>query len=195
VQEQNKKKTRAKDVLPNIHHTLAPAITPRSNRMVLSAVVCCCVMLFAASTFHSIAAGGWWQCWACFCPWWPWPLTLTFKLVWARDQARLPFKFGANPFSDSGDNWGKHRRKQTNKKVTDGAKNKILLACCKKNKKKHKNWPLVRFAVSFWSLQLNFQALWTDLKSIHGLNRCLCRAWAFKAHKSYTQGTQLLYTK
>jgi len=36
-----------------------------------------------------------------FCPWWPWPLTLIFKLVWARDQTRLPCQFGANPFSDS----------------------------------------------------------------------------------------------
>jgi len=26
---------------------------------------------------------------AVFCPWWPWPLTLTFKLVRARDQTRF----------------------------------------------------------------------------------------------------------
>ena len=29
-----------------------------------------------------------------FCPWWPWVLTLTFKLVQARDQTRLPSEFG-----------------------------------------------------------------------------------------------------
>ena len=37
----------------------------------------------------------------CFWPWWPWPLTLTFKLIHARDQTRLPCEFGANPFSSS----------------------------------------------------------------------------------------------
>jgi len=36
---------------------------------------------------------------AVFCPCWPWPVTLTFKLVRARDQARLLCEFGANPFS------------------------------------------------------------------------------------------------
>jgi len=30
---------------------------------------------------------------------WPWPLTLTFTLVRARDQTRLPCEFGVNPFS------------------------------------------------------------------------------------------------
>jgi len=38
-----------------------------------------------------------------FCPWWPWPLTLTFKLVRVRDQTRLPREFVANPFSSSRD--------------------------------------------------------------------------------------------
>jgi len=46
-----------------------------------------------------------------FSPWWPWPLTLTFKLIWARDQTRLPYKFGTNPFSSSPD------ISYTNKKV------------------------------------------------------------------------------
>jgi len=32
-----------------------------------------------------------------------WPLTLTFKLVRARDQALLPCVFGANPFSGTRD--------------------------------------------------------------------------------------------
>jgi len=38
---------------------------------------------------------------AIFCPWWPWPLT--FKLVRATDQTRLPCEFGPNPFSGSRD--------------------------------------------------------------------------------------------
>ena len=42
---------------------------------------------------------------------------LTFKLVRARDQTRLPCEFGANPFSGSRD------FSYTNKKQTDGAKN------------------------------------------------------------------------
>jgi len=29
-----------------------------------------------------------------FCPWWPWPLTLIFKLVRSRDQTRLSCQFG-----------------------------------------------------------------------------------------------------
>jgi len=31
-----------------------------------------------------------------------WLLTLTFKLVWSRNQTRLPCEFAANPFSSSG---------------------------------------------------------------------------------------------
>ena len=31
------------------------------------------------------------------------PLTLTFKLIRAMDQTRLPWEFGANPFSGSRD--------------------------------------------------------------------------------------------
>jgi len=51
--------------------------------------------------------------------WWPWSLTLTFKLVRARDQTRLPREFGANPFGGSRD------ISYTNKKTqTDGAKNR-----------------------------------------------------------------------
>ena len=34
-----------------------------------------------------------------FCSGEPWPLTLTFELVSAKDQTRLPCQFGANPFS------------------------------------------------------------------------------------------------
>jgi len=51
-----------------------------------------------------------------FFPWWSWPLTLTFKLVRARDQICLPCEFGANPFSGSQD------ISYTNKQVTDSAK-------------------------------------------------------------------------
>ena len=45
-------------------------------------------------------------------------LTLTFKLVRVRDQTRLPCKFGANPFSSSGD------ISYTNKKTTDWRRQK-----------------------------------------------------------------------
>jgi len=44
------------------------------------------------------------------------PKNVTFKLVRARDRARLPREFGANPFSGSRD------ISYTNKKVTDSAK-------------------------------------------------------------------------
>ena len=61
-----------------------------------------------------------------FCPWWPWPLTFTFKLIRARHQTRLPCKFAANPLSRSRDIWCTNKM---NEKVTDSAKNKTLLAC------------------------------------------------------------------
>ena len=54
-----------------------------------------------------------------FCPWWPWPLTLTFKLVQVRDQTRLPWEFGAYPFSGSRDISCTNKKSQT-----DGAKNR-----------------------------------------------------------------------
>jgi len=68
---------------------------------------------------------GWWEWKAFFVPGDLdlWPLILTFKLVSARDQMRLPREFGTNPFGGSGDIWG------TNKKVTDGHKNRTLLTC------------------------------------------------------------------
>jgi len=47
-------------------------------------------------------------------------LTLTFKLVRARDQTRFSCEFGANPFNGSGD------ISYTYKKVTDSAKNRSL---------------------------------------------------------------------
>jgi len=47
------------------------------------------------------------------CPWWPWPLTLTFKLVWARNQACLPCKFGTNVFSRSRDTWFTNKNKSS----------------------------------------------------------------------------------
>jgi len=43
-------------------------------------------------------------------------VTLTFKLIQARDQIHLPCEFGANPFSGLGD------ISYTNKKVTDSAR-------------------------------------------------------------------------
>jgi len=51
----------------------------------------------------------------------PWPLTLTFKFVQARDQTHLPSEFGANPFSSSRD------ISYTNNKLqTDGTKNRTF---------------------------------------------------------------------
>jgi len=41
------------------------------------------------------------------------PLTLTFKLIRARDQTRLPCEFGANPFSGSRDISYTNKKSQT----------------------------------------------------------------------------------
>jgi len=78
--------------------------------------------LFAATTFHSITSGGDGSAQHIFCPWWPCPLTLTFKLMRARDQTHLPWKFGANPFSGSPEIF--YSPTKQNKKVTDSAKNR-----------------------------------------------------------------------
>ena len=58
---------------------------------------------------------------AVFCPWWPWHLTLTFKVVRARDQTRLPCEFCANPSSGSGD-----ISHTNNKNHTDDTKNRTF---------------------------------------------------------------------
>jgi len=59
-----------------------------------------------------------------FCPWWPWLLTLTFNLVRAKDQTRLPCDFGTNPFSGSRDI--SYTDKETQ---TDGAKKNSINFC------------------------------------------------------------------
>jgi len=64
-----------------------------------------------------------------------WHLTLTFELVRARDQASLPYEFGANRFS------GSRYISYTNKKPhTDGAKNRnfrsSLRSVIKKNEQR-----------------------------------------------------------
>jgi len=70
-------------------------INPRQRR---NGAVCSCVTSLATSTFHSVVAGGDGSGQRVFCHGWPCPLTLTFKLVRARDQTHLPREFGANPF-------------------------------------------------------------------------------------------------
>ena len=57
----------------------------------------------------------------------PWPLTLTFKLVRARDQTRLPCEFGTNPFSSSQD------ISYTNKKSERQKQNCTQFTACGKN--------------------------------------------------------------
>jgi len=102
------RRTRAEDVLPNITARKPPKSSPGCGRMVPSAVVWRYLQRARYKTScnrtdHSFAARRWWECTARFCPWWPWPLTLTFKLARVKDQTRLPREFGANPFSHSRD--------------------------------------------------------------------------------------------
>jgi len=92
------------------HH---PVMPPGCNRMVPSAALQ--RMAYGARlTMHCQL--GMTQKLSSFCPWWPWPLTLTFKLIWARGQTCLPCEFGTNPFSSSRYVWGinKQTKKQTN---------------------------------------------------------------------------------
>ena len=73
-----------------------------------------------------------------FCPWWRWHLTfelkLTFELIRARDQTRLPVNFvhirSAVP-----------RISYTDKKVTDRAKNRTLRSSRQQNNHRHHSPP------------------------------------------------------
>jgi len=114
--------TRAKDVLPNINRTQGPWMS-RSKVKVTAA---------CSRRDRSVAAGMMGVPKSVFCPWWPWPLTLTFKLVRSRDQTRPRCEFDANPFSSSEifDAYAQIRKWM--KKVTDSAKNRTLLVCSNK---------------------------------------------------------------
>jgi len=89
-----------------------------------NAIQCSCLLLHAAygASLAMHCQWGWLRTFSFFCPWWPWPLTLTFKLVWVRDQTRLTCKFGTNPFCRSRHIW-------VTNKVTDSTKIRTLLAC------------------------------------------------------------------
>jgi len=53
----------------------AAEITPWQRQ---NGPVCWRVTLFAVRTFHMYAAGEGGSAQRIFCPWWPWPLTLTY---------------------------------------------------------------------------------------------------------------------
>jgi len=86
----------------NIKHTQAAKVTHRQR---WNGPVCCRVTLFAACMFHCVTAGGDWSAQRVFVADDLRPLTLTFKLVQARDQTRLSCKFGLNLLSSSRDIW------------------------------------------------------------------------------------------
>ena len=100
---------RAKDVLPNKPHTavLYTPITPTPatewSHLLLHDIICS-----ERVTVHFQWGGNLSL------------MTLTFKLIPARDQTRLSCEFGAYPFSGSRD------ISYTNKKVTDSTKNRTL---------------------------------------------------------------------
>jgi len=103
--------TRGKDVSPNIHRTQAPKTPPGSHEMghpLLLHDVC------NERIYHSYVSGGFGSAKRVFVPGdlYLWPLTLTFKLIRARNKARPTCEFGANPFSVSRDIWV--TKKQTN---------------------------------------------------------------------------------
>jgi len=102
--------TRAKDVLPTIHRTQGrrshPPAATKWCRLPLSDVICS-----ERVPFRRCRGDGSGQ--RVCCSWWPWPLTLTFKLVRARDQTRFPSEFGSNPFSRSPGIWGTNKKNRT----------------------------------------------------------------------------------
>jgi len=67
-----------------------------------------------------------------FCAWWPWPLSLTFKLFRTKDRTRrLPCEFDTNPFRRS------RNILYTNKKVTESAKNITLCSSLRVVTRRH----------------------------------------------------------
>jgi len=60
-----------------------------------------CCTLFAASTYHSYAPRGVDSTKRVFCPWWPWPLTLTFKFGRYFCTMHLTAKFHRPTFNRS----------------------------------------------------------------------------------------------
>jgi len=103
------------------HCTQAAEITPSSDGMVPSAAEW--RYLQRALSIPSLPGGD--ESAQCiFCPWWPWPLTLTFKFVQARDQACLPCEFGANPFSGSRDIWFTNKQTINKTRAKDVLPNK-----------------------------------------------------------------------
>jgi len=84
--------TRKQPKVPvTVQHSRQP-VTPGSHRMVLSAAA---HDLPCTAHESQCIVNGDDTAVSPFCPWWLWPLTLTFKLVRARDQTRLPCEFGA----------------------------------------------------------------------------------------------------
>ena len=112
--------TRTKDIWPNIHCTSSQKskvpITMCSRhpfpRQPRNGPICYCTLFAtygALLTVHCLLE--WCIQFFQFCTWWPWPLTLTFKLVQARDQSRLLCEFSTNAFSGSGDIWGTNKQR------------------------------------------------------------------------------------
>ena len=105
--------TTAKDVLPNKPHSGRrnhPLAAMEWSRLLLHDITCSDHVTMRHAAEQTIASLPGWgtglmKVHNVLCPWLSGPLTLTFKLVRARDQTRLPCEFGANPLSGSRDIW------------------------------------------------------------------------------------------
>jgi len=112
----NKNKTRAKDISPNINrmqaavsvHSNCPVTPPPASQWSRLQLHILCSVWCMLSIALSM---GWLSSFSFFVPvnLDLLPFTLTFKLPWARDETRLPCKFGANPFSLSRDIWATNK--------------------------------------------------------------------------------------
>jgi len=126
-------KLEQKDVLPNINRTQAPEIPPAATEwscLLLNDVICSERVPFRRCRGDGSAQ----RVFVCG-DLGLWPLTLTFKIFRARDQACLPCEFGANPFSGSRAIWfmNKQTKPKTNKKVT-GPKTEPYAVHCVRQK-------------------------------------------------------------
>ena len=94
----------------------------------------CCMTIFAASELQCvtqqngsfICCRGWWECTVRYLS----LVTLTFKLVGARDQTRIPCEFGTNQFNHSKDIWFTNKKQTKNKSHTALKQNLTQFTVC-----------------------------------------------------------------
>ena len=142
---------------------------------------CCSLLLHAvsASAYHSYAVQGVTGALSTFfCSWWPWPLTFDLDIQTLPSENPNTSSLWISHKSVQRFPWYlRHKQKQTNKKITDGARNRTFtqfITCDKMmNREKYTLW--VGYLLDFYS---------------HHYNSCFCqiiRQQCIKYHNLWRQ--------